>query len=279
MVPATGDTRTSCNVAQRFGTIGVVESRTSGTDVATWEASFVVASAEWDAIAPSVVDVDAWEKELGRLRAYCQCLVESGRWQTGPGDVLAIIRHQRRELTHSDMIAWLLDPTGQHGLGKRLMRSICREVWPHRAPPVGPVSVRLEVDCRAEGHQTRADIVVTFGESIILIENKIDAHEGTGQAGRLYRVWVAEATDVRWLLLSPDGRLPVTVGSDNSALAWASLSYPRLAGMIEAALAAAGGPSTLGRRSVEQYLATLRSLFGPPEVEMAELARTEETRG
>jgi hypothetical protein len=131
------------------------------------------------------------------------------------------------------------------------------------------VRVGLEVPRTVDAEHARADIVIRVRDMILVIENKVDAPEGDRQAERLYRVWVDEAPDLRWLLLSPSGRSPTTASSSGARLAWRSLGYRRLAGMIVEAAEDAGPSSAVGSRTVEQYLATLRAMFGSPDVRPA----------
>ncbi len=238
---------------------------TAGSELGEWESSFATITAEWQAVRQPAYELNQWSSDFAQFEREYRRLVDSGLWLSGHDDLLSVIGRRRHELTHSAAIAWLLRPTARHRLGLRLLVAICRDAWPDEPVPEGPVTVRLEVDRRAAGHQARADIVVRVGDTIIVIENKVDAREGARQAERLHSVWSDQAEDVRWLLLSPDGRMPTTSGSDDIARAWGLLSYGRLTAMIEAALAESEPSSSLGRRSAEQYLETLRSIFGRPQ--------------
>ena len=126
------------------------------------------------------------------------------------------------------------------------------------------MTVRLEVDRVVAGEQARADVVAWAGDAIIVIENKLDAVEQPRQAERLFRTWEQEASDVRWVFLTPSGRPPTSAGSPDVLAEWRSLGYRRLAGIISESILAADDRETMGRRSVEQYLATLTSLYGTP---------------
>jgi len=232
-----------------------------------WEGEYALIASEWAALglATSRVDADAWEANFIALGREHEALVGSGQWLSGPQDLISVIGRRDKELTHSAAVAWLLNPTSRHGLGDRVLRTMCMVAWPEMEIPDGPFRIRREIERVSGGMQARADIVVWAGDVIIVIENKVWADEGDIQAERLYRVWVDEAADVRWLLLSPRGGPPRQITTAEARGAWRSLAYPRLAGMVSDAISDAPPPVTLGRQSAIQYLATLRSMFGPAD--------------
>lgn len=229
-----------------------------------WGRAFDALEAEWLALQPGLVDVATWEATYEDVETEYRRLIAAGDWLSGREDLLSIIGRRQHELTHSAVIAWLLKPTARHGLGSRVLDRICSELWPDRQVPEGPVSVRLEVDRVIGGEQARADVVTWAGDAIIVIENKLDAVEQPRQTERLFRTWEQEASDVRWVFLTPSGRLPTTAGSPDILAEWRSLGFRRLAGIISESVISADDRETTGRRSVEQYLATLASLYGTP---------------
>ncbi|WP_438031577.1 PD-(D/E)XK nuclease family protein [Sorangium sp. So ce204] len=60
-----------------------------------------------------------WEIRFADLRAEHDELVRDGAWVGGPDDMLSILGLGRKELFHSALLAWLLDPRGRHGLEQR----------------------------------------------------------------------------------------------------------------------------------------------------------------
>lgn len=234
-----------------------------------WAHQYDELSHEWSMLVGTrlITDPETWDRRFRELRGEHQELVNSGLWVSGPEDLLSVIGRRGDELIHSAVIAWLMTPTARHGHGSRILDAMVRFAWPDDPRPTGPVVVRREVPMESviTGDQARADIVVNIGDSILVIENKVWAVEGPRQCERLYRTWVDEATDVRWLLLSPHGRPPRTTETPEALEAWGCLSYPILAGFVAEALRlSAGAAGSIGRQTARQYLTTLVATFGPP---------------
>src|SRR5688572_4715448 len=93
----------------------------------TLQARFDQARAEWLRITgPASPDPD----RFAELKREANDIIDAGLWVSGPGDLLGVLGRQRDELTHSRMIAWLLTPTGRHGLGRSFLRNLLDHVWP-----------------------------------------------------------------------------------------------------------------------------------------------------
>lgn len=60
-----------------------------------------------------------WEGALGEIRAEQEAIVAAGQWTVGSADLLSVIGHGRREVTHCRVLRWLCDPPAPHGLGTR----------------------------------------------------------------------------------------------------------------------------------------------------------------
>ena len=130
------------------------------------------------------------------------------------------------ELSHSRVLAWLLQPTSRHGLGTSVLERILRAGWPDLAiPDLGMAVIRREVPREDALGATRADVVVTVGATVLVIENKVWAPESEAQCEAQYRHWRSEADDVRFLLLSRDGHLPSSAISPEARQAWRAMSY------------------------------------------------------
>jgi hypothetical protein len=167
------------------------------------------------------------------------------------------------ELSHSRVLAWLLQPTGRHGLGSMLLERILRVGWPELPlPDLGLAVVRREVPREDATGGTRADVVVLVGGCILIIENKVWAAESVLQCEAQFRHWRSEADDVRFLLLSRDGHLPSSVTSPEAREAWRAMSYRQLAGLIDERTSASHHADTAAM-AVQQYRAALERLVGP----------------
>jgi hypothetical protein len=215
---------------------------------------------EWLAISrrPPIDD-----ERFAAVKREADALIATGRWVSGPGDMLTVLGRQRDELLHSRLIAWLLVPTNRHGLGRAALAAFLDALWPADGlMRSGPVSADLEVpaagvDADGRPHEARADIVLRGDGVTVVIENKVDAGEQPAQCERLYWAWAGEPGDTRWVYLTPTGRPPVTASSPAAVGAWRSMSYSQLRAILDTAIVGASGTDPIGRATAVQYLETL----------------------
>lgn len=227
----------------------------------TFQGRFDEVRAEWLAITrPEPPDPG----RFALVKQEADAIIDAGHWVSGPADLLSVLGRQRDELAHSRVIAWLLTPTGRHGLGRQFLRAVLDHVWPGEGllqsdlVTVVTESTRSAADEGADLREARADIVVIGREATIVIENKVDAGEGFEQCERLYWSWADRPTETRWLFLSPNGRQPMTLSTRQARAAWRSLSYGDLGRLLDKTLAVAGGAAdAAGRSTAHQYLASI----------------------
>lgn len=202
--------------------------------------------------------VQEWEEEFGKMTAEYFDLRDRGLWHRGPSDIFSILGRERRELYHSAMLAWLFDPLGPHGLGVGFLQAFLQESLPNCKLEQGSGSV--EVRCEESRGDCRADVVVRADRFMVVIENKLDAVEGFEQCRRLHEAFCTDG-DVRFVFLSPSGRLPKTAMGE-SANAFVALSYLKLRMCLERVLNdTSDSPRTIGRESAWNYLTTLKKEF------------------
>lgn len=227
--------------------------------VLRWESAMAHAREDWDDAAVAAQHrVAAWGGVITAMISEVATLKQEGKWVSGPADLMTIITRHRDELAHSSVVAWLLTPTGHHGLGTRLLRRILDAGWP---PPtyVQPELNHVTVELERPGGERRADVVVDMGDVKLVIENKVDAAERDRQCEDLY-LWASDtAPEVRFLLLSPLGRPPRSTSSQAAANAWRSLSYAGLAEAIRE-LIDEDHVTTAGSDAVRQYLRAISSI-------------------
>lgn len=166
---------------------------------------------------------------LGRFAAELPKLrheEQSWRRATAPNfNVFRALHLERRETKlHSRFLAELLDPNGIHGQGDRFLIEFLDlakssglrspSEWPEACYGRRLWEITTE---EAVNESDRLDIVIRCGRAkfIIIIENKIDAAEGTEQLRR-YDYWLQkQQADFRNLVfLTPDGREPETISTD-----------------------------------------------------------------
>lgn len=86
---------------------------------------------------------------------------------------------RKDELMLSRMLAWLLDPQGSHAQGSVFLGEFVRHVTPDLAVDAASSGrVLLEAPC---GDRRRIDILMTFGDTAVAIENKPSAGDQVGQ--------------------------------------------------------------------------------------------------
>lgn len=112
-----------------------------------------------------------------------------------PSNLFQLVRRTDHELSHSRILAYLLNPDAPHGLDAAFLDGFLAALRIPVRRGIGPVRVHLEVRARAEGGESaQADIVVELRDDgdrspgdVIVIENKIRASEGPAQTVRLQR--------------------------------------------------------------------------------------------
>ncbi len=125
----------------------------------------------------------------------------------------------RQELRHSDFLAFLLDPRQNHRLGDAFARRLLQKILiaaKDLAPPLSPVHLdswdlgRLTV--RREWQNIDILLVDRPNRLVVVIENKVDSTEHSGQLGRYLRLVDSEYPAPTWrrlaVYLTPDGEDP-----------------------------------------------------------------------
>jgi hypothetical protein len=89
--------------------------------------------------------------------------------------IIDILRKGNQELFHSSIIAWLLDPLAEHGLGTGFLDGFA-EVVEQRGNPKMRSALRvasaLGVSTETTARKSRYDIVLRIGPTTVVIENK-----------------------------------------------------------------------------------------------------------
>jgi hypothetical protein len=220
------------------------------------EARFEALQVEWSGVRHQLRShVARWEERRAQLAEEEVQLRDTGRWIHGRSDYLGVLGRERDELSHSRMIAWLLDPCARHGLGSRVLAGLISTVFGSLAVPGLARAITRCEELLVDG---RLDVVVRAPGLHLVIENKVDAAED-GQCQYYSEHLPAEALCV---LLSPDGRMPADKPSqadDGRPVVvnrFKPLRYSEFADILRAALNSTP-TATDGRRIAEDYLLTL----------------------
>jgi hypothetical protein len=181
----------------------------------------------------------------------------------------------RQELRHSDFLAYLLSPIQNHGLGDAFVRKLLQRVVSLADEAQVPVSQidldtwnLLELDVSREWQNIDIMLRSEANHFVVMIENKIDTTEHSGQ---LQRYWQAIRTQfpndrILSIYLTPDGE-------KSSHEASVSVDYEQVANVIEGLVESRG--SSLGsdiRVLMAHYTQMLRRHV-VTESEIAELCR------
>ncbi|MBK9032264.1 MAG: PD-(D/E)XK nuclease family protein [Myxococcales bacterium] len=152
----------------------------------------------------------------------------------------------RRELRHSDMLAFLLRPTEAHGFGDHFLRRLLQRALARATssptaitPVMLDVSELHEASVRRESNNIDILIIDERNRLAVILENKIDAAEHSEQ---LRRYWDRVGADypgfkLIGLYLTPDGDEP----SDGRYLA---IDYTLIANLVDEVISTRS--STLG---------------------------------
>jgi hypothetical protein len=179
----------------------------------------------------------------------------------------------RQELRHSDFLAFLLDPSQNHGLGDAFLKRLLKRLLIDAAtPPLSAVEIDV-TDLRSALVQREwqsIDILVHDPDNhlVFAIENKIGSGEHSGQLHRYWEMVTREFLENRtvFVYLTPEGDQP-------SHEAYIPFSYAEIADLVDAVRSA--HESTLGPdvcTLMTHYTAMLRRHI-VSESEIAELCR------
>ena len=257
----------------------------------------IVDAGETTALMTELGELDLTLDELGQLfavendraRLALERLEEDGadlhrldgmlaRWQDEV-DVFDALRLHGDEQFHSNLLAWLLDPRGSHGLGDRfLQRFLAASAAPRAilAADRPSTTVRREKSLELDGEYGRLDIWMLNVDAnfVCAVENKVWASEGEGQLAWYRRVLAHDHPDqrVHRVFLTPRGVPP---DDPREREHWVPMSYTDILRLVEETMAAAGDNANEDVLAfLGQYAITLRRNI-VPEVsnDVHELAR------
>lgn len=119
----------------------------------------------------------------------------------------------RQELRHSELLAFLLDPNENHGLGDSFLRRFLQKAIANATAstlPISPVDLDVwdldDVDIRREWKNIDILILDARHRLAVIIENKIDSGEHSDQLARYWRIVEQEFSGYRiiGLFLTPE---------------------------------------------------------------------------
>ena len=180
------------------------------------------------------------------------------------------------EQFHSNLLAWLLDPRGSHGLGDHFLPRFLAESGAPRAILAAhrpSTVVRREKSLELHGEYGRLDIWMLNVDAnfVCAVENKVWAPEGEGQLAWYRKVLARDHPDqqVHRVFLTPKGVQP---DEPQERERWMTMSYTAILRLVEETTAAAANEDVLA--FLGQYAITLRRNIVPEASnDVHELAR------
>lgn len=155
--------------------------------------------------------IDGTVAQLRRFVVECAELRELER-SLSRFNVFDVLKSAQSELRHSNMLAWLLDPAGSHGLGELFLRRWFMAVLnsaPERQDGTIPDVVEMdtepfehvELDREWRGIDVLVRISTKKGEWVIVIENKVNSIQGKDQLAKYRRLVEHTFPDAKRMLL------------------------------------------------------------------------------
>lgn len=238
-----------------------------------WEDQFPEMQREWREMHQQKMasDTTRWEKQFAGMSDEYQCLVARGLWVSGPSDFFSIIERAEDERTHSRVLAWLLTPTGRHGLKNLLLEHLLEHYDAKHAQrgnacprQCRPIALTVDRFKKYRNDNREADVVVWGEDFTLVIEMKVNAGEPPAQCDDLYKNFKGEpgsGQKAAFLFLTRDGGAPTTATGD-AKRAFETISWPQVRCMIEAALNDPVSKEGTAVPIVENYVLTLKESFG-----------------
>jgi hypothetical protein len=184
----------------------------------------------------------------------------------------------RREARHSDFLAFLLDPSEQHGLDDEFLRRVLADLVGRlgAGAAISPLDVALldldDATVAREWQDIDLLVVSQHERVVLLIENKVDTDLHSKQLTKYLDLVGRQYPDYRILpvFLTPDGHSPDT-DADPAAERYTPLSYGDLYRIGEATLLARPALAADVSMVIRHYL-TMVERHIMPDSKVADLA-------
>jgi hypothetical protein len=147
---------------------------------------------------------------LERIHARIAELEEAGGWHKQYFNWFTVADRTYSELTHSKVLAWLLNPMEAHGLGDAFLRAFVKEVFHEDLSDTTSVVVKREYRIVPSGSDfLSCDIVIWLSaDCVLVIENKIYSSEGKNQLSEYARYWRKRVQKPYFVYLTRNGERP-----------------------------------------------------------------------
>lgn len=190
------------------------------------------------------------EETLHKLEADTSFQQLSQKMQTL--NIFEVLGITNAEIRHSNFLAWLLDPNGNHGMGDKFLREFVSKLGQRE---VVPENVTV---CIVRREWQHIDLLVLCQKEkyLLCVENKVFSGEHDDQLRR-YRDMLLEeypGYTMSFAFLSPDGIAPLSADDQQY---WQPVSY---ADILDAIESAKGGSALLPEVNMllDHYTAAVR---------------------
>lgn len=173
------------------------------------------------------------EEALQKFLLDIQCLDELVPW-TGKFNIFDVLKASRNEIRHSNMLAWLLDPNENHGLGDAFLKCVFQRLI--EKDDIGRYDIFNILLCDMDSFSVYREwknidiLLISQEEKIVFaIENKVGSHEHSNQLNRYRKILESEYSDYNkiYVFLTPDGESPSDVEN------WDVLTYMDIVEILE----------------------------------------------
>lgn len=106
-------------------------------------------------------------------------------------NIFEILQVQHYEIRHSNFLAWLLDPNGNHGLGDAFLKHFLLDVLKDERSvnkKVSDINKLKNQKCIVYRELENIDLVIAFDDLVIAIENKVKSKEHSDQLKKYIKV-------------------------------------------------------------------------------------------
>ena len=145
---------------------------------------------------------------------------------------------ERKELRHSNFIAYILDPRENHGLKEIVLRKLLRDIFSESKAINRTIFDADYIDLQnieIRREWRNIDILIVLRDDIILIENKVDTIDSPNQLGKYHKIAEESFPDKyrHYVYLTPFGNDPQDV---DSRVSYINYSYLQISEIIESIL-------------------------------------------
>ena len=190
------------------------------------------------------------EETLHKLEADTSFQQLSQKMQTL--NIFEVLGITNAEIRHSNFLAWLLDPNGNHGMGDKFLREFVSKLGQRE---VVPENVTV---CIVRREWQHIDLLVLCQKEkyLLCVENKVFSGEHDDQLRRYRDILLTEypGYTMSFAFLSPDGVAPASADDQQY---WQPVSY---ADILDAIESAKGGSALLPEVNMllDHYTAAVR---------------------